>query len=95
MFNKSQVIRDFILFAVFGLAGALLMPTNGYAMMYVLIFIGCGFFPFGWRWASNIITAVSLYGIVMKAAISIVLGVVAGPVTLGKDIISLVSFARD
>ena len=95
MLEKSQVIKDFVLFAVFGLVGAMCAPTGGFALLFVMCFIVLGFIPFGWRWASNIITAVSLYGIVLKLMICLVLGLVAGPVTLGKDIILLLSYGRN
>ena len=47
--------------------------------------------PFGWRWASNIITAVSLKGIGLKALISAFLGCVAMPIALGGDVIRVLS----
>ncbi len=53
-----------------------------------------GGIPFGWRWASKIITAISLQGIALKLLISFFLGWLAVWVVVGKDIIALfASFA--
>lgn len=59
------------------------------------IFLGIGVslilggIPSGWRWASNIITAVSVTGIGIKAMISLFLGWIALPVRIVKDIIAI------
>ena len=95
MSEMSQVIKDLVLFVFFGLAFALAMPTGGYAILFICVFVAFGFVPFGWRWANNIVTAVSLYGIVIKLCLSLLIGFVAGPVTLGKDIISVVSYVKN
>ena len=95
MSEMGQVIKDFVLFGVSGFLFAMAMPTGGYAMLFALVFISFGFVPFGWKWASNIVTAVSLYGIVIKLMLSVILGFVAGPVTLGKDIISMVCYVKN
>lgn len=50
--------------------------------------------PFGWRWASHIITAVSLYGIGIKAVLSVVLGMFAVPVCLLMDLVRVFTSGR-
>ena len=97
MSEMGKVIKDVVLFVLFGFAGILFAASMGEsdASVNIFLYILFGFIPFGWRWASNIVTAVSLYGIVIKGGLSMLLGIIAGPVTLGKDIISLVSYAKN
>ena len=47
--------------------------------------------PFGWRWSSKLITAVSFKGIFIKLAISFFLGFIAIAVVIGSDIIRCIS----
>lgn len=51
----------------------------------------CAGIPFGWRWASKIITAVSLYGVAIKLAISLILGMFAIVIVLGGDVIRFIA----
>ena len=53
----------------------------------------CAGIPFGWRWASKIITAVSLYGVGIKLLISLVLGMFAIVIVLGGDVIRFIVHA--
>ena len=53
----------------------------------------CAGIPFGWRWASKIITAVSLYGVAIKLAISLILGMFAIVIVLGGDVIRFIVHA--
>ena len=54
-----------------------------------------GGIPLGWKFASHIITAVSLLGIVGKLFISLVLGWIVAPITVIKDVISLIVSAKN
>ncbi len=89
---KSNMIKDIILavLVVGGIATFAIvvqdMPVAG-AIIFALVFGGL---PFGWKWASNIITATSIIGILIKAILSIILGWVALPFTIIKDIIDFV-----
>lgn len=54
-----------------------------------------GFFagiPFGWRWASKIMTAVTVKGVFIKLGISVVLGWFAIFVVILGDIISCIAY---
>ena len=44
-------------------------------------------FPFGWRWASHIITAVGPISLLIKFMMAYFLGFIAAPVTIIKDIL--------
>lgn len=52
-----------------------------------------GFFlsgiPFGWRWLSKIFISLSLAMVFIKAILSLVLGFIALPITIVKDIIAV------
>ena len=63
------------------------MEGSGAAVMASLV--AC--IPFGWRWASKIITAVSLYGIGLKLLISVIVGMFAIFVVLGVDVIRCIA----
>lgn len=51
--------------------------------------------PFGWRWASRIITAVSLYGVGIKAVLSVVLGIFAAPICLLVDLVHIFTAGKE
>lgn len=51
--------------------------------------------PFGWRWSSRIITAVSFYGIGIKAVLSFVLGIFAAPICLLVDLIHIFTAGKE
>lgn len=61
---------------------------EGGAQSLALFFAGV---PFGWRWASNIITAISPKGIAIKFAISLFLGWFAIVIILIGDIIRCIA----
>ena len=58
--------------------------TEEGAKTMAMLFAGI---PFGWRWASKIITAVSMKGVAIKLGISIFLGWIAFFVVLIGDVI--------
>ena len=85
--SMKKLIKDIILIAVLGGFAALMLATDstmgdGGRTFFTLAIMGL---PFGWRWASKIITAVSLKGIGLKILISACLGCVAIFVVVGID----------
>lgn len=88
----SKLIKDIVLFLSVGALFAVLTTLDSgidLTGLIVLVFLfGC--VPFGWRWASHIITAIGLWGIVIKFIISLFLGFIAAPVEIIKDIIVVV-----
>lgn len=92
---KKALIKDIVIFAVtvVGMAafwGSFMNMLMGDATMGIFLSIFFTGIPFGWRWASKVITAVSLYGIVLKAMIALFLGWLAAPVTIIVDIVRFV-----
>ena len=93
---KSILIKDIVIaviaiggFAIFAIVSED-MPVS--AGIFLGLFVGG--LPFGWRWASKIFKAFSLMAVIAKALISLVLGWIALPVTIIKDIIAFVN-AKD
>ena len=87
------LIKDAALIAItFGIVGPLLGVTASGSMINMIVTaMVFGGIPFGWRWASKIITAVSVQGILLKLTISFFLGWLAVWVVVGSDIIGLIS----
>lgn len=87
-----QLIKDIILAVVawlgFGIAFSMFTTLGGYGF---IVSIFCAGVPFGWRWMSNIFTAMSFNTIIIKFILSFVLGWLAIFVVLIKDIINLVT----
>ena len=85
----ATLIKDIILALVaWGISAMLLqsglgMPGGDAAMLATM----CAGIPFGWRWSSKIISAVSLKGIGIKLFISLLLGMFAIFLVLGWDVI--------
>ena len=85
----ATLIKDIILALVaWGISAMLLqsglgMPGGDAAMLATM----CAGIPFGWRWSSKIISAVSLKGIGIKLFISLLLGMFAIFLVLGWDMI--------
>ena len=86
------LIKDVALIAItFSLVGPILgITAGGTTMNAIATAMFFGGIPFGWRWASKIITAVSIQGILLKLVISFFLGWFAVWVVVGGDIISLI-----
>ena len=85
----ATLIKDVILALVaWGISAMLLQSgfdmTGGDAAMLATM---CAGIPFGWRWSSKIIRAVSLKGVGIKLLISLVLGMFAIFLVLGWDVI--------
>lgn len=89
----ATLIKDIILTVIFYAIGALILAeadfgntaNNVFAPMFI------AGIPFGWRWASKLITAVSVKGIGIKLSIAFFLGWFAIYVVLIGDIISFIT----
>lgn len=85
----ATLIKDIILALVaWGISAMLLqsglgMPGGDAAMLATM----CAGIPFGWRWSSKIITALSFQGICLKLLISLILGMFAIFVVIGWDVV--------
>lgn len=99
---KSTLIKDiaillvgFIIGGIIGLVG--FKPENfGDGILFFCLFgMVVGGVPLGWKWASKVITAVGLLSIVFKFFLSWVLGWIAAPVTVIKDIILFVKIMKE
>ena len=90
---KKKFIKDLITLVigivVGGIIGINAIPGDK-AVAFIMFGLFLGGIPLGWKFASHIITAVSLLGIVGKLFISLVLGWIVAPITVIKDIISLI-----
>ena len=85
----ATLIKDIILALVaYGLAASILSSgcnmDGAAAASCAMAFAGV---PFGWRWASSFITAVSLKGIGIKLIIAVFLGIFAIFIVIGGDIL--------
>ena len=85
----ATLIKDVILALVaWGISAMLLQSgfdmTGGDAAMLATM---CAGIPFGWRWSSKIISAVSLKGVGIKLLISLFLGCFAIFLVIGLDVI--------
>ena len=79
----------------------------GFGIMYLLCAAGgsvsgpdlffcllCSGVALGWEWASRIIVATSLYGIVIKFILACILGLPALPIILVRNIFALIRECR-
>ena len=91
----STLIKDLIIIAVLGGFAAFVIASDASMQaMGVLLWLAITGLPFGWRWASKIITAVSLKGIGIKMLISAFVGCIAIFVVVIKDVIAYLWEAR-
>ncbi|MCM1334878.1 MAG: hypothetical protein NC084_11240 [Bacteroides sp.] len=96
---RSKLIRDVVAFLVTGgitaaIGLAITASTasemdSSRVVTAILIGFVCGGVYHGWQWASRIITAVSLPGVVLKFFIALFTGFIAFPITLIADLIGL------
>lgn len=95
---RKKFIKDLITLVigivVGGIIGINAIPGDK-AVAFIIFGLFLGGIPLGWKFASHIITAVSLLGIVGKLFISLVLGWIVAPITVIKDIISLIVSAKN
>ena len=88
---KSQLIKH-IVFAVIACAVAafLFIGLAGTGViMGIIMGILCAGVPFAWKWLSNIFVAFSITSIAIKAMLSVVLGWIAFPITIIKDVVAV------
>ncbi|WP_448920285.1 hypothetical protein [Eubacterium sp.] len=95
---RKKFIKDLITLVIGivigGIIGINAIPGDK-AVAFIMFGLFLGGIPLGWKFASHIITAVSLLGIVGKLFISLVLGWIVAPITVIKDIISLIVSAKN
>lgn len=95
---RKKFIKDLITLVigivVGGIIGINAIPGDK-AVAFIMFGLFLGGIPLGWKFASHIITAVSLIGIIGKLFISLVLGWIAAPITVIKDIVSLVVASKN
>lgn len=88
-FYKNQLIKDIVIACAAWLISALLFTAIMEGNFIGSLFIG--FFlagiPFGWKFLSKIYVALSFQAIAIKAILAILVGWVALPIVLVKDII--------
>jgi hypothetical protein len=88
------LVKDVILIVILGGITSVMCKVDGTLspQMETLLCVAVAGIPFGWRWASKIITAVSLQGIGLKLLISVCLGCIAIFVVVFGDIVRFVSY---
>ena len=95
---RKKFIKDLITLVIGIVIGGILginaIPGDK-AVAFIMFGLFLGGIPLGWKFASHIITAVSLIGIIGKLFISLVLGWIAAPITVIKDIVSLVVASKN
>lgn len=80
----SRILKTVILAVVFALIGRMVAGDEQELQRVFMIYFAC--LPFGWRWASKVFTAYSIWSILCKAVFSMLLGLIALPVVLIGDI---------
>ena len=89
----ATLLKDIIIALVAWFIGCSFL-TSGFAMdaetaRYMAMMVAC--IPFGWRWANQLITAITLKGLGIKVLISLFLGCFAIFVVFGGDIIKCIA----
>ena len=88
---KSQLIKHIVFAAIAcAVAAFLFIGLAGIGVVLGIIMgIMCAGVPFAWKWLSNLFVAVSLASIAIKALLSVILGWIAFPVTIIKDVVAV------
>ena len=90
---RNTLIKDIVIAVIAWIiatfAFTAMMPNQGFLICLVPGFLLAGI-PFGWKWLSNVITAIGLWGLMFKFLGSVALGWIALPVVLVKDILAYV-----
>ena len=93
--ERKQLIKDIVIglitwiaFAIF--VGLAMGDASGFLAGLLVGWVVAGL-PFGWRWISNVVVSVSFQMLAVKFILSIVVGWVALPVTIIKDVVSYVN----
>lgn len=88
----SRLIKDIIIAAIFVVPFSFILADYvGPGINAVCLSFFFAGIPFGWRWSSKIITAVSLKGIGLKLLISFFLGWIAIWIVLISDVIRCIA----
>ncbi len=93
---KVQLIKDIITAVIAWVVAAIICGAVcglGFFGGVVTGFMLAGI-PFGWRFVSNIFTAISIYAVILKFLLALVLGWVALPIVIIKDVVAFVA-AKD
>ena len=92
----TRLVKDIILAVAATIIIAFIFTAMGacdFAMGLLAGFMLSGI-PFGWRWLSKIFTALGLLAIIAKFFGAMLLGWLALPIVLIKDIIQVISSAK-
>lgn len=87
---KSQLIKHLVFAGLAWIVAAILfigMAGSGTGLG-ILAGFACAGVPFAWKWLSNIFVAVSVTSVAIKALLSVILGWIAFPVTIIKDVVA-------
>ena len=83
------LIKDIVILLIMQILAVTFMSVVDTGKIWLWLFITG--IPFGWKWASNIITAVSFKGVQIKLLFSVFLGAIAIFVVFIKDIIRVLT----
>ncbi len=87
---KKQLIKDIVIAIVAWIISAIIMGAIAGDGFFVAILLGfaCAGIPFGWKWLSSLFVALNLYTVVFKFILAVLLGFIALPVVIIKDIVA-------
>lgn len=85
----ASLIKNVLTAGIAWVIGIILINSffgiSGSDAQFMAFYVAC--IPFGWRWSSKIITALSFQGICLKLLISLILGMFAIFVVIGWDVV--------
>lgn len=86
--SKKILIKDIIIILVAFVCSTAVVVGMG-EDMYMAVLAGVFFsgIPFGWRWLSKVFISLGWFMVLVKLTLSIILGWIALPVVLIKDIV--------
>ena len=82
----AKLIKDLLLAAAFFGIGMLLLCTTLTGANLVVAALWVATLPFGWRWASKIFVAIGFISVLVKAVLSLFLGIPAIVIALVGDV---------
>lgn len=83
----AKLIKDLLLAAAFfGIGMLLLMDASLTGASLVVAALWVASLPFGWRWASKIFVAIGFISVLVKAVLSLFLGIPAIVIALVGDV---------
>lgn len=89
----SRLVKDLILAAIAIVIAVVIFKTFELSILSAVALFVPGL-PFGWRWASKLITAVTMQGLSTKIGIAMVLGWFAMPVVLISDVVRCIAATK-